>query len=975
MDMRGLTGRLCALVRFRAVFLLSIVAIFSIHLWAQPADDDDDEESDVSFARLAIRYDARGKADVTFYLFGDIQNWGTIQAELEQALHCPAGSLVNPPPNPTLPKYLKSRTAKEQAQYEKYAEQWRKSTLQGECSAAMTRKGLLLSTDIPLGSLMAELKRGGAQKLSVRVTYPKSKFSEQTPGTNQPWDADSQDRPHPVTTELYSNANYLLDVGVASSKEIHLAFGLRMRDAIRAAILPAVFLLSPILICLWMRRAAIRDAKTDPTGAWFSYFRVLMWCGNCLLLIWMLGHTIRQGLEVLASYYTAGSNGGAVAISVGILMLPPWIAFFICILLSYEVYVHVRGNTWTRGEFIANQFLAIASQLLPLMCFLAAMGMISVNGQVSMALFIGAYATYTTCRWLTVKVSGTCLEPLTTGELRDHVFELAKKAAVEVRQVFVMPSGKSQMANAFASRNHLVFFTDYLLNRLNKREVSAVAAHEITHIQKKHSTWKIAALVALLLSPQILSGILIAFVGSLRHSLQLRQATEGADSASGLASVVHFFDQVLAFPELILILYTFALVLYFLQSQYLEHVADTGAVQLTGDPEAVITSLLKLGRLNLSPVQWDQATGSLLTHPSTLKRVQRVARIGQVSPERFEHLLMDSMHRGPQPRADEGFESKEQFSGATLQNPVVTPISYSEELAFKKGVLRFLYIMPPALVVWTVVHYHVQHAIAAYILGGIASLVLHMFVAEWQETWGRNRLKRKFRARLEADGIAANDRNAELIALSPHAAPRVYALGYTWDKGYLFFAKDRLCYAGDQVRFALKPEQVLAVRFGPGLPGWFTEPRIAIDWQLDTMAPVQTWNMLPKEPCSLWHINRQFLDLHTKIERWKSQPAEFPDAPPCLSDLSAPAIGEVTSQALKSVVTFGRFVKVALFNQILAIAVCLTLEVPSLWYVCSMNLLALVYTFMPFWFYKDPEQAMQGTSAATGRYHRDAETF
>jgi Zn-dependent protease with chaperone function len=503
MDMTGLTGRLCALVR--AVILLSVVAIFSMHLWAQPADDDDDDESDVSFARLAIRYDARGKADVTFYLFGDIQNWGTIQAALEQALHCPAGSLVHPLPNPTLPKYLKSRTAKEQAQHEKYAERWRKSTLQGECSAAMTRRGLLLFTDIPLASLTAELKRGGAQKLSVRVTYPKSKFSEQTPGTKQPWDVDSQDQPHSVITELYSNANYLLDVGAASPKEIHLAFGLRMQDAIRAAILPAVFLLSPILICLWMRRAAIRDAKTDPTGAWFSYFRVLMWCGNCLLLIWMLGHTIRQGLEVLASYYTAGSNGGAVAISLGILMLPPWIAFFICILLSYEVYVHVRGNTWTRGEFIANQSLAIASQLLPLMCFLAAMGMISVNGQVSMALFIiGAYATYTTCRWLIVKVSGTCLEPLTTGELRDHVFELAKKAAVEVRQVFVMPAGKSQMENAFASRNHLVFFTDYLLNRLNKREVSAVAAHEITHIQRKHPTWKVAAFVALLLSPQIL---------------------------------------------------------------------------------------------------------------------------------------------------------------------------------------------------------------------------------------------------------------------------------------------------------------------------------------------------------------------------------------------------------------------------------------------------------------------------------------
>src|ERR1700733_12376148 len=146
MYMRGLLGRFCTLASVRVVFLLFIVAIFSMHLWAQPTDDDEDE-SDASFASLTIRYDARGDANVTFYAFGDIQNWGPTQGALERALHCPAGSLVHPPPNPVLPKYLKSRTAKEQAQYGKYAEQMRARTLQGECPAAMARQGLLLSTD------------------------------------------------------------------------------------------------------------------------------------------------------------------------------------------------------------------------------------------------------------------------------------------------------------------------------------------------------------------------------------------------------------------------------------------------------------------------------------------------------------------------------------------------------------------------------------------------------------------------------------------------------------------------------------------------------------------------------------------------------------------------------------------------------------------------------------------------------------
>ena len=227
-----------------------------------------------------------------------------------------------------------------------------------------------------------------------------------------------------------------------SLAKIHLAFGLRNQDAVRAAILPVLFLLSPILICLWMSRAALRDAKTDPTGAWFSYFRVLTWCGNCLVLIWMMRQTVREGVELIASYYTSAHTAAAVALGVGILMLPPWLAFFICILLSYGVYRQVRGEAWTRRDFLVNQFLGIASQFLPLACFLAAIGMISISGQASVALFACVYVGYVVCKWLRVKYSGLHIEPLTRGELRDKVFEIAKKAAVEVRQVFISPCRK-----------------------------------------------------------------------------------------------------------------------------------------------------------------------------------------------------------------------------------------------------------------------------------------------------------------------------------------------------------------------------------------------------------------------------------------------------------------------------------------------------------------------------------------------------
>lgn len=959
--------RLC----FRALLLVWVLAVLTMRLWAQDLDDadNDDDDSGGSFASLTLRYDQRGKLDASYIWYGEVQNWAVIEARLEQALHCPTGSLVNPPPNPTLPKYLASRPANEQARYREYAERVRKNTLSGECPAGMTRAGLLLSTDIPLQALTAELKSAGVTKLSISVTYPKSKYSEQTPGIKYPWESESSGTLRQAAHDFYAHANYLVDTSAPALSQIHLTFGLRDRDAVRAAILPVVFLISPILICLWMSRAALRDAKADSTAAWFSYFRVLTWCGNCLVLIWMMGQTVRQGLEVVASYYTAAHTAGAVALEVGILLLPPWLAFFLCIVFSYPVYRQVRGEAWTRREFFLNQFLGIASQFLPLAFLFAAMGMISVNGQAAAALFAGIYVSYIVCKWLHAKYAGLHIEPLATGELRDKVFEIAKKAAVEVRGVFVVPAGKSQMANAFASRSHLVMFTDYLLSRFNKREVSAIAAHEVAHIQKKHSAWKTGAFILLIFSSHILYGVLNSFVEFLRHAQQARQAEQGANAAAGLASLIHFGDRVLAFPELILILFTLALFLYHLHSQYLEYVADAGSVQFTGDPEAMITSLLKLSRLNLTPVQWDRATGSLLTHPSTLKRVQRIARVGQVPPERLQQLLVESANPQAQSETNEAWEAGVQFDVARPRDPVVTLQRVGREITMKKWALRFIVIAPSAAIAWTVAHYHLQHKNVIFAIAGALCIGLYITLGEWQAMWFRKGLKRRFIARLESEDIDAS--MAQIVCLSPHPAPRVYPLGYFWDQGCLLLCKDRLCFVGDQIRFALKPEQIVSVRLGPGAPDWIGEPRTYLEWRVDSATPVQIWNLRPQDPSTALGSKRQCIELPKAIERWRTQTAEYPEVPHQLRELPPPRVGEVTSQRLKAVITFGRFLKVASFSLILAVVVWAVFDLPSLWFVCLLELVATVYSFSPFWFYKETAEGQFATSPVKGLQVRE----
>jgi len=760
-------------------------------------------------------------------------------------------------------------------------------------------------------------------------------------------------------------ANYSLDTSSPSFLQIHLTFGLRNRDIVRAAILPAIFLVAPVLICLWMSSAAVRDAKADPTGAWFSYYRVLAWCGNGLVLIWMMGHTVREGLEVIASYYTAAHTAGAVALEVGILMLPPWLTFFICILLSYRVYRNVREETWSRKEFFANQFLEVAVQLLPLAFFFAGIGMIAVNGQASVALFAGVYVSYVSCKWLQARYSGLHIEPLTQGELRDRVFEIAKKAAVEIRQVFIVPAGKSQMANAFASRNRMVMFTDYLLSRMNKREVSAIAAHEIAHIQRKHPTWKLAAFVVLMFSSEIMFGILSGIVSSLRHALEVRQAAEGASAAAGLAAAVHIGDQVLSFPELILVLFVVALFLYHRYSQHMEYVADSGAVQFTGDPEAIITSLLKLSQLNQTPVQWDRATGALLTHPSTLKRVQHVARVGQVPSDRVQQLLIESANSVAETEVSETWDASGQFKVAS-PNAVVTLRSFSSELAFKKWVLRSAAILPAAAITWAVAHYHFPHRVAAFSLGGALCVGLYIAMEDSQATWFRERLKRRIIERLTMEGITAPYDDVRIVALSPHATPRAYALGFSWDTGALFLSNDRLCYIGDETRFALTREQVLSTRLGRGLPDWIGEKRLYIDWQASPEMPVQSWNVLPKDPFAIWGSRRQCIAFAAALERWRSQLEPYPDVQPALAALAATVPGEITNHKLKSAVTMGRFFKVALSCQVLVLVIWIALSLPSVWFVCAVELVVTVYSFSPFWFYREPGDARVSTSNVLG---------
>src|SRR5262249_22771929 len=136
----------------------------------------------------------------------------------------------------------------------------------------------------------------------------------------------------------------------------------------------------------------------------------------------------------------------------------------------------------------------------------------------------------------------------------------------------------------------------------------------------------------------LLRAVLTFVVGQFASPLTVSER-----GAVQLASLVNGIN---TFSELDLVFFLIGLTLFYWQSRMLENSADAGAVRLTGDPEALMTGLLKLGRLNLMPIQWGRVAGTLLTHPSTLKRVERIAKIGKVPAARVQEIVSQYQQSG-----------------------------------------------------------------------------------------------------------------------------------------------------------------------------------------------------------------------------------------------------------------------------------------------------------------------------------------
>jgi heat shock protein HtpX len=191
--------------------------------------------------------------------------------------------------------------------------------------------------------------------------------------------------------------------------------------------------------------------------------------------------------------------------------------------------------------------------------------------------------------------------------------------------------------NAYASgideRSYAITVTSGLLSTLNDREIEAVLGHELTHIINRDCRLLIVTIVFV--------GMISFFAQMLWRSLRVVAYTRTRREQGGGVMIL-----MLVAAVMLGIGYLFALVLRFAISRKREYLADAGSVELTKDPEALISALRKISNNPMvphvptevrqmfieNPPSGFDLGGLFATHPPIADRIHVLEALGGLPP-------------------------------------------------------------------------------------------------------------------------------------------------------------------------------------------------------------------------------------------------------------------------------------------------------------------------------------------------------
>lgn len=804
-----------------------------------PSNDDDSEEKTPPFLNLDVTFAQDGSGRVYFSTNAPIDSQQIASVEIRSALESSLGCAL-----------AEGRTSKLVV-----------SPIIASCTPSFSRSGFRREFHIGTAALRKFARDHQIDSLTLSVRMPDIEVTETDPpvGATSQWEFGKASAHLRRLAEL--NRAYFWKVDGAVPDFVIVRFGASANSVNRTIGILLAVLFLPALLIHWMGRKALASEAQDKAVVWFTYMRYMQWTLNFSLIGWWIAADSLHLVDLLKSI-SAGTRFASLwnfpVVATFVAWVPPMLLWVVCFALSHPVQEKLRGLSWTRGELALQAIYSCAVSLVPLAMFLTGINtMVAGSLRFAFVWFVAAFVFRLFALRARQKFLGMQPQALTTGELRDRAFAMAKQLGVKLQQVYVIPSGKGQMANAFARQGNVISFTDFLLQRMTRREVNYVLGHELSHLKLGHPG-KLA-----------LASVVSYFI---------------ALTALGFADP---FFHITTITRYVVIVGVVTLAPYFCSRRF-EYAADAGAVAATGDPQAAISALFKLAQLNMLPIHWSKWAEKWLTHPSSLRRAQAIARKAGIPPENVTVIAQAA------PTSDDGFY--------VLPTTIAPGAKVHSSHSKQGGSLLVTYLMLATIVLtpatFAILAAHsgpgIQLRIGIYLAGFAATFGMYYAWANFAPPIRLTKLVASLKTKFAKEGVLADAWDGVFVGFSPAAAPRIYEANVNWDLGCLFLRSDRICYWGEETKFSLRRDQITALKLAPGFPGVLSPGRIYCAWKDAERGTSGVFNIGCINGRSILGLRKQSTLLAQRLDSWRKSSAEAKPMPGPLATLASPELGLVT---------------------------------------------------------------------------------
>jgi heat shock protein HtpX len=267
---------------------------------------------------------------------------------------------------------------------------------------------------------------------------------------------------------------------------------------------------------------------------------------------------------------------------------------------SYGLYTHIQSNKRRSvalliGLFFLVYLLVYAGALVGEAMTVNAPPDVLVRRALSDAIYAAPWATLGTALWIWIayKFHQSMIDAVTGGRevtrqeeprLYNLLENLCISRGIPMPKLKVIEDGT---LNAFATgmneKQYSITVTSGLVNSLNDAELEGVLGHELTHIRNGD--------VRMLVIAVVIAGA-IAFFAELVFRLMfqggLRWRSRGGGDRKGAGVAI------LIAVALVAVAWILSIVIRFALSRKREYLADAGSVELTKNPDAMISALRKI---------------------------------------------------------------------------------------------------------------------------------------------------------------------------------------------------------------------------------------------------------------------------------------------------------------------------------------------------------------------------------------------